>query len=306
MVRKITLSQLEVFVTAADAGSFSKASAELGCTQSRISHAIAELEHQIGASLLVRSRSGCVLTLEGHRVMARARELLRVAASIIEDRHFAPGASGVVRFACMPSVSTHLLPHIVEDLRTRHPGIQVDIQECHHHTQVVALVNHDEAQVGVARGPFTEDLISMPYVSDSYVVIAPAALRLKSPACWQELSSLPMIQLHPSEDSSIIDQCRAAGLHSVFAHRLVNVNTALTLVARGFGYAVLPRLMAFPDIAGTQVLPLPFTARRNLRILISHASATAAHVTTFMKVALEKQVMMRSTAWKDSLIGFDY
>ena len=40
----IKLSQLGVLVAVADAGSFSAAALELECTQSRISHAIAELE----------------------------------------------------------------------------------------------------------------------------------------------------------------------------------------------------------------------------------------------------------------------
>lgn len=51
---KITLNQLEMLVSAVDFGGFSAASAELGCTQSRISHAVAELERLVGARLLIR------------------------------------------------------------------------------------------------------------------------------------------------------------------------------------------------------------------------------------------------------------
>ena len=57
-MEKIKLNQLEMLVAAVDTGSFSAAGTELGCTQSRISHGIAELERRVGAKLLVRSRSG--------------------------------------------------------------------------------------------------------------------------------------------------------------------------------------------------------------------------------------------------------
>ena len=70
-MEKIKLSQIEAPVTAVEAGSFSAASVELGCTQSRISHSIAELERHLGVRLLERARAGCAPTRAGQRVLAR-------------------------------------------------------------------------------------------------------------------------------------------------------------------------------------------------------------------------------------------
>jgi DNA-binding transcriptional LysR family regulator len=63
------LSQLHMLVAVADHGSFSAAAAELGCTQSRISHAIAALERELGTRLLARSRDGSLPTGAGLRVL---------------------------------------------------------------------------------------------------------------------------------------------------------------------------------------------------------------------------------------------
>jgi len=76
------LNQLEMLVVAVERGSFSNAATELGCTQSRISHAIVELERCIGVRLLERSASGCVPTPAGAKVFGQARQMLEIADQI--------------------------------------------------------------------------------------------------------------------------------------------------------------------------------------------------------------------------------
>ncbi|WP_420391775.1 LysR family transcriptional regulator [Acuticoccus sp.] len=57
--------QFAAFAHAAREGSFSRAAARLGLSQSAVSQHVASLERTIGASLLVRSRSGLTLTPAG-------------------------------------------------------------------------------------------------------------------------------------------------------------------------------------------------------------------------------------------------
>jgi DNA-binding transcriptional LysR family regulator len=73
----VSLDQLRIFVTAADAGSFSAAGRRLGRAQSVISQAIARLEEQIGVTLFDRAARSPRLTAQG-------RELLADAAAIID------------------------------------------------------------------------------------------------------------------------------------------------------------------------------------------------------------------------------
>ena len=49
------LRQLRYFVTIADAGSFSKASLQLGVAQSALSHHISQMEARLGVALFSRS-----------------------------------------------------------------------------------------------------------------------------------------------------------------------------------------------------------------------------------------------------------
>ncbi len=58
-------SRLRVFLKVAERGSFTRAAEDLGITQPAVSQNIAELEKQVGAVLLERSRSRVALTEEG-------------------------------------------------------------------------------------------------------------------------------------------------------------------------------------------------------------------------------------------------
>ena len=101
------LNQLKMLVAVAEHGSFSAAAAELGCTQSRISHAIAELEAELGVSLLARGRAGSAPTGAGQRVLEKARQMLRLEDGLREAALAGGGLSGSVRIACFRSIGTH-------------------------------------------------------------------------------------------------------------------------------------------------------------------------------------------------------
>ena len=65
----MSISQYQIFVKAVEQGSFTKAAAQLGFTQSGVSHAISALEGELGLTLLHRDRSGISLTADGRQLL---------------------------------------------------------------------------------------------------------------------------------------------------------------------------------------------------------------------------------------------
>jgi DNA-binding transcriptional LysR family regulator len=303
---KIKLNQLEMLVAAADAGSFSAAAVNLGCTQSRISHGIAELERCMGSKLLGRSRSGCVPTPAGHRVLAAARQMLRIADDVAQSAGTEVTVAGDVQVACLRSASTHLLPHVVEALANHFPGIHVEINDSYNdYREVVTHVERGIADIGITRGPVGEHLVSRPFIRDDYVVVAPASVELKSPVCWKELTRLPFIQLHQPGAAWIVEHCRSAGLVWHASRRLANACSILALVSRGLGYTLLPRLVAFPDTPGTKILKLPFTASRRLVVFARPSLAKTTLVSTVVQSILDTSSIMKTDAWQSGVIELD-
>lgn len=82
------LHQLRALVAIHETGSLQDASAVLHLTQSALSRAIKELEHELGVTLLARSNKGMTLTEYGQRMLGHARQALesvRRARHEIED-----------------------------------------------------------------------------------------------------------------------------------------------------------------------------------------------------------------------------
>ncbi|MEV4569463.1 LysR family transcriptional regulator [Nonomuraea sp. NPDC049419] len=73
------LDAVRTFVTAADAGQFQEAAAELRVTQQAVSKRIAALERALGVRLFIRAPRGAELTIDGQAFLPHARELLRAA-----------------------------------------------------------------------------------------------------------------------------------------------------------------------------------------------------------------------------------
>jgi len=91
MLDGMTLDQIRTFVTVADSGSFRSGAARLLRVQSAISHAIANLETELGLQLFDRSGYRPVLTQEGQALLAHARDIL-LRADAMRARARALGA----------------------------------------------------------------------------------------------------------------------------------------------------------------------------------------------------------------------
>ncbi|MES3003830.1 MAG: LysR family transcriptional regulator [Pseudomonadota bacterium] len=298
------LNQLEMLVAVADSGGFGRAAAQLGCTQSRVSHAITELEGALRTRLLLRSRSGCVPTDAGHRVIARARTILALADTLLEEAG-ARTVSGSVRIACFRSVSTHLLPRALEAVAAAYPDIRVDIDDgCEEREEVTRAVKDGRADIGVAQLPVASGLLVRPYVSDSYVVVAPASVELRAPVSWADLSGLPYIQLNCSGALAILEQCRIAGFDARPSRTLATDTSVVAMVAHGIGFSILPHLAVFPAPDGIQVLELPIPARRRFAVVSLAGAASPEPVEAVTRIILRDQVVTRSDAFRAGIVGW--
>lgn len=302
------LSQLKMLVAVADHGSFGAAAAELGCTQSRISHAIAELEGELGVSLLARGRAGSAPTEAGQRVLAKARQMLRLEAGLREAASLGGGLSGTVRIACFRSVGTHLLPHVVEALAQRHPELRVEIDDsCEQRADVGAALQDGLAEVGIAQLPLAGTLAAYPYLHDDYVMVVPAALQPPQAAAngWPALGALPFIGLSCSGAAEILARCRAAGFAAEPDRLLANDTSIAAMVGRGMGYSILPRLATFPEPREVRILPLPIPARRQFAIAALPDVMRTPRVRAVVRALRERRLAALTQAGRAGIVKWE-
>ena len=121
--------RLRALLTAVQCGSFGKATAQLGYTQSGLTHMMNSLEKDVGFPLLVRGRTGVRLTPAGQRVFPLVQECLQGAEALereilLINTH----QEESVRVAAYDSIARHWLPEVIQQFRRAHPDVGVDIQ----------------------------------------------------------------------------------------------------------------------------------------------------------------------------------
>ncbi|RQZ16269.1 LysR family transcriptional regulator [Burkholderia sp. Bp9017] len=123
------LAAMEIFVSVAEAGSFSAAAKRMNVGQPAISKAVAQLEERLGTRLILRSTRGLTMTDAGQRFYARAKRAIREADEAEQlVRDASESVSGTLRvsaavtFACL-----HVLPAL-DALMSRHPQLEIDLR----------------------------------------------------------------------------------------------------------------------------------------------------------------------------------
>jgi DNA-binding transcriptional LysR family regulator len=115
MLDSLTLDQIRIFLTVADAGSFSKAAKQLNRAQSAVTYGMQKLEAQLGIALFDRAAYRPALTEAGRALLPRAR---RIAEEINDFRDSARSlASGLEAELTIVLDSMFPMPAVLEALR---------------------------------------------------------------------------------------------------------------------------------------------------------------------------------------------
>jgi DNA-binding transcriptional LysR family regulator len=282
----VTLVQLRALLAVVEARSFSVAAERLALTQSGVSHAIATLEAELGAMLLLRERAGPVPTALGERVLGHAREVLRRLEHIQQEVAAADGhATGKVRLGTPPSVAARSLPRMVAELRRRHPRIEVVVFEGSDQ-EVDAWLRSGVVDVGISPLP-KPGFDSLDLVADEMLVVLPAAHALagRRAVRLRNVATDPFIMSKGGCEPLIRDLYRAAGLTPRVQHEVRDVSTILGMVQEGLGITVVPALALPPRTARVRALPLEPRARRRLGLCVRSLATCPPAVATFARAA---------------------
>lgn len=117
---------LQCFLAVAETGSFTKAAARVGRTQSAISQQIAKLENLLGKSLLIRGKTFS-LTPEGEIFLGYARQIFALHREAM-DRFKEPELEGEVRFGLPENFASVYLSEVLADFSRIHPRILLRIE----------------------------------------------------------------------------------------------------------------------------------------------------------------------------------
>jgi DNA-binding transcriptional LysR family regulator len=158
-MKRDDLYDLAAFAVVAEQGSFTRAAAELGMSQSALSHAMKALEERLGVRLLSRTTRSVSTTEAGETLLRSLRPALEEISSGVDAVGALRGkASGTVRItATKHAVSSVVMPSL-PDFLASHPDIRVEMLVDDNLTDIVA----DRLDAGIRFGDIVEkDMIAV-------------------------------------------------------------------------------------------------------------------------------------------------
>src|SRR5213594_3450644 len=128
-------------------GSFGKAAAALGYTQSAVSQQIAALERIVGARLVDRpgGPKPVSLTEAGELLLRHAQAIVaRLAAAQADLSALSDGAAGVLRVGIYQSIGARVLPELMRRFAASWPLVEIRLTESANDAELLELVERGE------------------------------------------------------------------------------------------------------------------------------------------------------------------
>ncbi len=273
----MNLNHLAVFHAVAEAGSVSGGAERLMISQPAVSKQLKELERALKTVLFDRLPKGVKPTEAGTLLAGYARRLFAVEAEAERAMAELGGLQrGKLIVGASTTVGAYLLPPVLARLRTKHPGLQIQLEIAN--TAVIQeQLLEGRLDVGLIEGFVNSpELESEVFQMDELVAIVPANHPLtakRGKATAEQLCREPLILREPGSGTREVVQHALAGkgLRYDEVMSLGSTEAIKRAVAAGVGVAIVSKLTIEPETKlGTLVIvPLAdLTIQRPLHRLL--------------------------------------
>lgn len=266
----LDLKRLRVLREVAEQGSFSAAADTLYVSQSAISQQISALETEVGMPLLLRLRSGPVLTDAGRLLVSHGdAAICRLEQAERELAELSGMGSGELRLVSFSSASATIVAAAARRFGALHPEIRLSLAEAEPEDSISRL-KRGEYDIALAFDfelyPFEpdRDLVMTPLLDEEMHVAVPPdhPLAARRSLRLEELSADPW--LCGSSESSCrqltLRSCERAGFTPDVAYESNDYTVMLALVAAGMGVTLVPdlaMLVPSPEVPVIEIEPEP-------------------------------------------------
>ncbi|MBN8489249.1 MAG: LysR family transcriptional regulator [Burkholderiales bacterium] len=282
---KVDFDGVQAFVAVAELGGFSRAARELHLTQTALTRRVQKLEAYLGLKLLDRTTRRVELSTVGREFLPQARALVQDMTSAVERlKDMSRSGSGQLALACIPSMSSHVLPGLIRQYAQAHPDNRIRLHDGSS-TEVRQAVLDGQADLGIAlHGEPHPDLEERRLFSDPLMFLCrtPHPLEQASEVRWSDLRDTELIGVSSFMATRVFMDYQLAkrGIRLQGRYEVQHHATAINLVAAGVGAAILPSSTFQPgDRPGVRKIPLTQPVVRRQVVLLQrrdHALSPAA------------------------------
>lgn len=261
------LRHLAYFMMVAREKNFTRAAHLLHIAQPTLSHQIQQLEHELGVTLLIRTKRSVRVTAAGEALLRHAEQ---ISAAMEQAQHemqaYAHSSRGRVVMGTLPYLRTLRLPALLRRFQERFPGIDVmlreDTTDClgellrTGHIDVALLCAANGTLPGLLADPFFA--LEEVFCEELVAIVAPnQMLAGRTTITMEALRDQPFIALKPGSGlrHALTMLSHAAGFTPYIAYESGNLDTICALAAEGLGLAIVPRSVGESQGSGVRFIP---------------------------------------------------
>lgn len=253
----INLSELRVFVTAAEELNFSRAAQRLNLSQSAVSQNIQSIERNYGVELFLRHGRTVQLSETGQAILPIARAMLN-SARVLEDALInARGEiSGDITIGCATTSGRYFVPSLLASFQSQYTHVRTRVTLTGR-SQVIEGVLSQAFNLGIV-GRKTEhrDIESLSLFEDRVIMIVPAShpWANRKQVSPQEVLEQPFISRENSSGTYqvLFDNLRQHGIDPDNLNVVTELGDAEAVemaVEKGIGITFISEVMAARSLA---------------------------------------------------------
>jgi len=247
MIRSGDMKRYRAVMKIVETGGFTRASEELGYTQSAVSQMVQSLEEELGTVLFIRSKKGVVLTPDGAELLPYIKNIYHAYRELTEKRKEMEGIqNATIRIGTFASVSCHWLPGLIKTFKEKHPLVSFELYQGDY-TAVEQLVKDGSVDFGLINPQAVGDpeLKTIPLKKDPMMAVLPLShpLARHKKILLEELASEPFILLEEGSLSEPMESFREQGIKPNIQYIVHDDYTIMAMIEKGLGVGILSELI---------------------------------------------------------------
>ena len=242
----MNLSHLRYFVQLAHTKHYTRAAEQLFITQPSLSHAISQLERELGVPLFEKGSRSVILTPFGSQFLESVEASLAILDDSVAYLQRCAQGNGLIRLGLLRTLGVDYVPKLASDFMAEHPDRQIDFT---FHTDVTyhlldKLKTRELDMVFSSRAPESYHFQCEPIRAQDLVLIVPTnhPLAKQHSVDLADTANEPYVKFSPGSGLRyVIDELfQQAGINPPTAYEIQEDQVVAGMVSNGFGIAVVP------------------------------------------------------------------
>lgn len=247
----MNIQQLEYIIAVDNCRHFSKAAEASFVTQPTLSMMIQKLEEELEVKIFDRAQLPVQPTEIGRRIIDQARmavaQVNQIKDIVREERGV---VKGVFRLGIIPTVSSYLVPKLMQAHATGNQDVRIVIREMITE-QILHALSNDSLDGGLLATPLKDDRIKERplYYEKFFAYVSPAEKALYAKTALDEgdltAARLWMLDEVHCFRTQILHLCnlkKKKNFHPVFSYEAGSIDTLINIVDSSEGLTVIPEM----------------------------------------------------------------